>query len=206
MPNLKLSRQAGWRDKQDLVGHYNSFEKMYHESKFLQAVYRAGCPTFIDRPFILILDEMNLSHPEQYFAEILSTIEQSESEQYINLMTHPIESPPRLMEFSGGKMLRIPSNLWFVGTANHDETTMDFAPKTYDRSHVMEMPRNRDNFKPVNVEERIISLDSLKAAFQEAHKKHANKADDANKLLQNQVGKFFQERFKKGGETASKTR
>lgn len=34
----------------------------------------------------------------------------------------------------------IPQNVWFVGTANHDETTKDFADKTYDRAHVMKLP------------------------------------------------------------------
>jgi predicted kinase len=36
--------QAGWRDRQDLIGHYNAFEKKFYESEFLLALYRAGCP------------------------------------------------------------------------------------------------------------------------------------------------------------------
>ena len=39
----------------------------------------------------------------------------------------------------------------FIGTANHDETTLEFAPKTYDRSNLMEMPRNiSEEGKPIS--------------------------------------------------------
>lgn len=58
--------QSGWKDRQDLIGYYNTFEKKYYEGKFLKLLYMAGTPKYKDKPYFIILDEMNLSHPEHY--------------------------------------------------------------------------------------------------------------------------------------------
>ena len=80
--------QAGWRDPQDLVGHYNTFEKRFDEKELLQALYRAGTQRYRDTLQIMLLDEMNLSHPEQYFSDLLSALELATKDQWIELMTH----------------------------------------------------------------------------------------------------------------------
>ena len=132
--------QAGWRDRQDLLGFYNAFHKHFYATEFLQALYRAGSPEFADRVSIIVLDEINLSRVEQFFAEFLSVLEKPEKDQHITLMDRGVPDPPRLLK--DGKRLPLPKNVWFVGTANHDETTTAFADKTYDRAHVMELPRH----------------------------------------------------------------
>ena len=137
--------QAGWRDPQDLVGHYNVFEKKFYEKEFLQALYQAGTPRYKDTIQIVLLDEMNLSHPEQYFSDLLSALELQPEARRLVLMTHSMESAP--LQFIEGSKLPIPPNVWFVGTANHDETTMDFADKTYDRAHVMQFPERPKPFE-----------------------------------------------------------
>lgn len=131
--------QSGWRDNMDLMGYYNSFDKKYKETDFFKALYLANLPKYKDTLFFIILDEMNLSRPEHYFADFLSLLEQSEDERYIAINNTPSEALPQGVV--GGK-LRIPKNVRFIGTANHDETTLEFAPKTYDRSNLMEMPKN----------------------------------------------------------------
>ena len=149
--------QSGWKDRQDLIGYYNTFEKKYYEGKFLKCLYMAGTPEYKDQPFFIILDEMNLSHPEHYFADILSIIEEPDPSKRILSISDKVPDKPQLMQElrSGGFGLKIPENVWFIGTANHDETTLQFAPKTYDRANVMEMPKNREQFEPeqVNAEE-----------------------------------------------------
>ena len=47
----------------------------------------------------------------------------------------------------GGVGIKIPDNVWFIGTANHDETTVTFAPKTYDRANILEMPKSIEHFE-----------------------------------------------------------
>jgi len=162
--------QAGWRDRQDLVGYFNAFHRHYYATNFLQALYRAGTPAFEDRPYLIILDEINLSRVEQFFADFLSALEQPQAKRRLTLMNDPVAQPPRLM--LEGRHLPIPPNVWFVGTANHDETTTDFADKTYDRAHVMELPRRDPKKDSFEVKERRarepISYLKLEDAFSQA--------------------------------------
>ena len=161
--------QAGWRDRQDLVGYYNAFHRHYYATNFLQALYRAGTPAYRDRLFMMVLDEINLSRPEQFFADFLSALEQPMGGRRLTLVNDPVTNAPRLVV--DGRHLPIPPNVWFVGTANHDETTAEFADKTYDRAHVMEMPRKTEAAH-FEVEARgrrnPISYGKLETAFADA--------------------------------------
>jgi hypothetical protein len=193
-----IAVQAGWRDRQDLIGHFNTFETRFHESEFLQALYKARCPRYQGTPFIVVLDEMNLSHPEQYFADLLSALEQEQHRQRLVLMTAPVKPAPALMD-EGGKVLSIPANVWFVGTANHDETTKDFADKTYDRAHVMELPRHREVFK-VNDKQTIqpVGKEALLRAFENAVEVHATEAKTAYDFLEQHLGDILGRKFRVG--------
>ena len=165
--------QSGWRDNMDLMGYYNSFDHKYNETDFFQALYAANQPKYKDTLFLIILDEMNLSRPEHYFADFLSLLEQSEQERYIRINA-PLETLPRLIDQDGGTgKLRVPKNVRFIGTANHDETTLEFAPKTYDRSNLMEMPKNyakdpSDN----NINNYIVTYSWLEKEFEDSSNAH----------------------------------
>ncbi len=186
--------QAGWRDRHDLIGHFNEFERRYYESEFLQALYKAGCPEYADRPFFVVLDEMNLSHPEQYFADLLSALEQRPELQRLDLMEAAVDAAPRL--FSEGRKLPIPPNVWFLGTANHDETTMGFADKTFDRAHVMELPIRPEPFDLKETTPRDpISMQALDQAFADARRKHRKVAGLAFAYLRDQLAQDLGSRF-----------
>jgi hypothetical protein len=189
--------QAGWRDRQDLVGHFNAFERRFYEAEFLQALYRAHCPRYADLVNIVVLDEMNLSHPEQYFADLLSALEQDARLQKLDLMTAPVEPAPAHLR--RGRTLPIPQNVWFVGTANHDETTKDFADKTYDRAHVMELPRHRAQFEPQRLSARPpVSFAALRSAFAKAQETHEAKAKAAYAFLDKSFADILERRFRVG--------
>ena len=184
--SAEIKVQAGWRDPQDLIGHYNTFEKRFLETEFLKALYQAGTPRWSDTIQIVLLDEMNLSHPEQYFSDLLSTLELPPEDQRLELMTHSVATAPVLLD--EGCKLRIPPNVWFVGTANHDETTMDFAPKTYDRSHVMKFPVRPERFEVQDASpRRPISFGTLQRAFEEAIRSHGASAEEAIGFLDSEV-------------------
>ncbi len=166
--------QAGWRDPQDLVGYYNSFDRQFYESEFTKALYKAQCPQFARRPYFIVLDEMNLSHPEQYFSGVLSALEQG---QRLTLTTARIQNSPRLLR--DGTHLDVAPNVWFVGTANHDETTVGFADKTYDRSFVLELPHRHpevDGKQPDPA--RPLSAEALQRSFDVAIRDHMAAADE----------------------------
>lgn len=188
--------QAGWRDRQDLIGYFNAFEGRFYESDFLKALYEAQCPAYRERMYIILLDEMNLSRPEQYFADFLSKLEQDAPT--IGLTTDLDKPAPRL--FRDGQILPIPPNVWFVGTANQDETTLEFADKTYDRAHVMELQRSHESFDtPSRLEPRHpVSHQALTIAFKKAQKHYAAKAEEAYQFLNETLADFLGRRFKVG--------
>lgn len=138
---------AEWRSPQDLLGYYNAFERKFYETEFTKALYRAQLPLYAQKPFFIVLDEMNLSHPEQYFSSVLSALGNDDKKlKRLPLMTSRVEpAPERLID---GQYLDVPPNVWFLGTANHDETTVGFADKTYDRANVLELPIRREVFDP----------------------------------------------------------
>ncbi|BDQ66160.1 AAA family ATPase [Shewanella xiamenensis] len=187
--------QAGWRDRDDLVGHYNAFEKRYYEKECLQALYRAQTPTYQDRLNIILLDEMNLSRPEQYFAEFLSALELSGDDRQVVLMEDsPAKTPRYLRE---GRKIPVADNVWFIGTANHDETTFEFADKTQDRSFVLELGRNGMQQLPATLKRSVIySFSSLQTCFQNAISEHRSDVDKIfNTLYAHEVTNVLAKRF-----------
>jgi hypothetical protein len=195
--NYKLVEvQAGWRDRQDLIGYFNSFEGKFYETEFLTALYEAQGPEFQDQIYIIILDEMNLSRPEQYFADFLSKLEQDSPELRLNT---DLERPsPKL--FKKNDTLMIPPNVWFVGTANQDETTLEFADKTYDRAHIMELERSHANFNIPNKPSarHPISYKLLTDAFKEAQRQHCGEATKGFQFLNEALSELLGRKFKIG--------
>lgn len=184
--------QAGWRDQDDLFGYYNAFEKRYVESEFTKALYRALLPANQDRAMVIILDEMNLSHPEQYFGSMLSILEKPKQEdRKIALLSSALPGLPEKM-ING--QLSIAQNVWFVGTANHDETTVAFADKTYDRSHVQELP---DQYIEFRTQRKAggdpISYEALQKHFELALDVHKVETQSALNLLNGDVRSAFAE-------------
>jgi len=199
--------QSGWKDRQDLIGYYNTFEKKYYEGKFLKLLYMAGTPKYCDKPYFIILDEMNLSHPEHYFADMLSIMEETNPEKQVLTISDKVKDTPKLMFDleEGGIGLKVPQNVWFIGTANHDETTLQFAPKTYDRANILEMPINIEAFKVENVDLSKISMPNnnvldffkSKKTNTETEKKINNYLDGSFKTICIKLGIGWGNRLKK---------
>ena len=184
--------QSGWRDNMDLMGFYNNFEKKYKETDFFKALYLAAQPKYKNTLFLIILDEMNLSHPEHYFADFLSLMEQSAGDRYVKINADE-ELLPKLFK---GRQMQLPPNVRFIGTANHDETTLDFAPKTYDRSNVMVMETNdKDKIKkeiqaaktgnPTSRDRLSIDYHWLQEQFTEAEEQFYGRYEEFDKFIKN---------------------
>jgi len=92
-------------------------------------------------PHFLILDEMNLSHVERYFADMLSAIE---SDDVIQLHA---DADRRANWKPVPNSLRLPKNLFIIGTVNVDETTYMFSPKVLDRANVIEFRVSADDMR-----------------------------------------------------------
>lgn len=194
-----VSVQAGWRDRNDLFGYFNTFDNRYQESTFVQALYKARLPQWRDRIAIILLDEMNLSHPEQYAADLLDVLERDKAaERRFELMPFSPDGkiPSALSE---ARFLSLPDNVWFVGTANHDETTKDFADKTYDRSFVLELPgRPQSSSLEKRPRREPIACEALLAAFDKSSKNYSDEADRAIRWMEEHLRNPMSERFRVG--------
>jgi len=132
---------ADWTDNRNVLGFVNHLRgntPVYQSTHVLDLLMRAR--TFGSKPFFLILDEMNLSHVERYFADFLSAMESSSSE--LNLHTEGGETEQLPTDPAGQavvpRKLAIPANVFVIGTVNVDETTYMFSPKVLDRANVIE--------------------------------------------------------------------
>ena len=128
-PTWIISVQPSWRDRAELLGYLNEFTKRFNETDFLKAVYEAG---YSDKPNFIVLDEMNLARIEYYFAEFLSVMEMPDPTQWlIDIVPGSDPSDPKLIV--NGKLM-INQNIWFIGTANKDDSTFTITDKVYDRA------------------------------------------------------------------------
>jgi hypothetical protein len=131
---------ADWADSRSVLGfvnHLRTFDDLpvYQSTPVLDLMLRALNKP--DLPHFLILDEMNLSHVERYFADFLSAMEQKQGQLHLHSES---SSLPRF-EGDGVRVppiLEYPGNLFVIGTVNVDETTYMFSPKVLDRSNVIE--------------------------------------------------------------------
>ena len=137
--------QPSWKDKYDLLGFYNDFSHKFKETDFLKALYTALYDN--QRIHIIMLDEMNLSRIEYYFADFLSVLELEQSDRYINLLPGGKSSDvlkdvnDRAGKPGMGDAICIGKNIWFVGTANKDASTFDITDKVYDRASVLRLEK-----------------------------------------------------------------
>jgi hypothetical protein len=167
-----VSVGSDWTDGTPLLGFRNMFgapqEKIDASGKIHLTNERWDPPSALrlilrainkpDHPHFLVLDEMNLSHVERYFSDILSVLEANRgltSTDKVKLLDaetvrlvaetlghsdeYPLEKQVAMTLASQGGGLTFPDNLFIVGTVNVDETTYMFSPKVLDRAHVIEM-------------------------------------------------------------------
>ncbi|MCF0112422.1 MAG: hypothetical protein HUJ60_00410 [Bacilli bacterium] len=162
-PAIICSVQPSWHDRSELLGYYNAFTKKFTETEFLRAVYEA---TFRGDINIIVLDEMNLARIEYYFAEFLSIMEMPNvAEWNIDIIAEPLSDDP--VHIREGKLL-IPQNIWFVGTANNDDSTFTITDKVYDRAMSLFFDNKGRPFDFDFAESLPLSYEYLEKAFAQA--------------------------------------
>ncbi len=178
------SVQPSWRERSELYGYFNEFTKKYTETEFLRAVYESN---FRKDPQIIILDEMNIARVEYYFAEMLSILElPNVSEQVIDVVNDVWENDP--CKICDGK-IQIPTNVWFVGTINNDDSTFAVADKVYDRAIPIDLDSRAVPFNEGEAEAIHMDAGHLEQMFEEAKEKNPvsqemlDKIDELNEYL-----------------------
>lgn len=133
---------ADWTNREPLLGFPNALDSgkyILPDNGALSLLIEANKIENKHKPFFLILDEMNLSHVERYFADFLSTMESSGK---IPLHSNTID-----WKDSVPYSIELPPNLFIIGTVNIDETTYMFSPKVLDRANVIEFRITENELK-----------------------------------------------------------
>jgi 5-methylcytosine-specific restriction enzyme B len=127
-----------WMDNKGILGYYNILDETYHTTKVLDLILAAE--QHPEKPYFIILDEMNLAKVEHYFSDFLSILESRtpDNPQGMPVVLHSLENVETLTGKSIPGSIHIPPNLFFTGTVNVDESTYMFSPKVLDRANVIE--------------------------------------------------------------------
>ena len=224
--NRLIPVESSWRDRNELLGYYNDFNKKFNAKSFTIELYRSSKERCQAIPTFIVLDEMNLARIEYYFSDFLAILQEPDHEKWLielvssDMRTLPMELPDsvkakmkreepsifsiwekiersrqgdlkaetsdedkelltvylsKMGQLTGakdlidGRKIKVTDNIWFIGTANRDESTFEISDKVYDRAQVISLNRkgvSEGNYTPVRA--KYISVDKLLELFQEA--------------------------------------
>ena len=188
-PATMISVQPSYRDRTELLGYFNEFSKRFNETEFLRALYEAG---YREEPSIIVLDEMNLARIEYYFAEMLSVLEMPSQDEWV-LDLVPTAWPGDPKHLFDGK-IRVPNSIWFVGTANNDDSTFTITDKVYDRAMPIELNERADAFECDPQGSCRITSQHLEQMFAQAKQDYPISRETEEKLQK--LDNYLQTRFK----------
>lgn len=178
--NYEIPVQSSWRDNRELLGYDNDFTRIFKETAFTKAIYTASLKANEQKINFVVLDEMNLSRVEYYFANFLSVMERTPDKWYVQLVdsNDDICKPKNLRE---GTDLHITPNIWFIGTANRDESTLGITDKVYDRAQVIDFMEREEEFDlSYDISRKSMNFNMFNNLIEKAQKDKNNQmtADD----------------------------
>ncbi len=183
------SVQPSWRDSTELYGYFNEFTKKYNETEVLAKLYES---LYKEDVYITLLDEMNISRVEYYFAEMLSILELPNKKDWIlDLVPNAWDSDPK--KIVEGK-IQLPTNMWYIGTINNDDSTFMVTDKVYDRAMPINIDNKCDPFEAPDTEAINLSSIYLQDLFAKAQEEN-KVGDDILKKI-DEMDKYVIEHFR----------
>lgn len=195
----RVSVQPSWRDNRELLGYDNDFTNRFKETEFTKYLYEASALPNRNKLFIILLDEMNLARIEYYFADFLSVLEETDKSKWIVPLVSGYseldeDQKPKYLDYSNeAANICVTNNVWFVGTANNDDSTSLITDKVYDRAQVLDMDTRESEFKARRPAQISMDIDELIGLFDEAKSDNANRMGDADREKIRQVDEYLKE-------------
>lgn len=224
--NRLIPVESSWRDRNELLGYYNDFNKKFNAKSFTIELYRSSKELCQKIPTFITLDEMNLARIEYYFSDFLAILQKTKPEDWLidlvssDMRTLPMELSDTLKEkmrqqdsslydiwkkiqergkgnlevtvseeeekqlfnylaglkeligakdLIDGRKIKVTENIWFVGTANKDESTFEITDKVYDRAQVVSLnEKGHPESKYTPTPQKYISVATLSSLFEKA--------------------------------------
>ena len=169
--------QPMWKERTDLIGYYNEFTKRFNETLLLEKMYEAN---YSGDMYVTVLDEMNIARVEYYFAEFLSLLElPNPEERYLTVVSDTWDTDPAGLK--DGR-IKLPVNMWFIGTANNDDSTFAISDKVYDRAMVLDLDRKSERFVAPKTAPCPISADHFARLAESATAEYAVSSRNRRRL------------------------
>lgn len=224
--NKLIPVESSWRDRNELLGYYNDFNKKFNAKSFTIELYRSSKERCSEIPTFIVLDEMNLARIEYYFSDFLAILQEPDHEKWLielvssDMRTLPMELPDSVKEkmkkenlsvysiwekieksrqgdltaetsdedkelltsyleklgqltgakdLISGRKIKVTDNIWFIGTANRDESTFEISDKVYDRAQVISLNKKGiSEGKYTKPGQKYISVSDLEKLFENA--------------------------------------
>lgn len=224
--NKLIPVESSWRDRNELLGYYNDFNKKFNAKSFTIELYRNSKKRCQEIPTFIVLDEMNLAQIEYYFSDFLAILQEPDHDKWLielvssDMRTLPMKLPEEVQQkmkkedptifkiwekiehsikgdlrsettdedkelltsylaklgrltgakdLIAGRKIKVTSNIWFIGTANEDESTFTISDKVYDRAQVVSLyEKGKSEGKYQNTEQKFISVTDLQTLFENA--------------------------------------
>lgn len=144
-----ISVQPNWDSQESMLGFFNSIDNKFDAQPLLRFLAQSqkpwlaktdeseGYPGLSDGVCLVLLDEMNIAHPELYFAEFLSKLESRRGRKGADVPFLSVKIGAGLPPYQ----LPLGRNILWTGTMNQDETTKSLSDKVIDRSIIINFPR-----------------------------------------------------------------
>lgn len=198
---------SDWTNREPLLGYPNGLntkEYITPDSGALDLIIEASKVDNHKKPFFLILDEMNLSHVERYFADFLSVMESNDKIRlYSGILRKSLDGKEIPNEISW------PTNLFIIGTVNIDETTYMFSPKVLDRANTIEFRVDENNIRSFFELPSKIDLSLLQNKGKSMAQDFLNLSNNTQTIISQEFTgtfiKFFNELKKVGAEFGYRT-
>ena len=167
-PSVIVPVQPMWKERTDLIGYYNEFTKKFNETTLLQKLYEAN---YSKSMYITVLDEINIARIEYYFAEFLSLLELPDYQRRnLDVVSNKWDNDP--LQLNNGQ-INLPHNMWFIGTANNDDSTFAISDKVYDRAMVIDLDKKAQPFQVDSSTKQRIRSEQFQTLVREAKKKYS---------------------------------
>ena len=159
--------QPMWKERTDLIGYYNEFTRRFNETLLLTKMYEANYSKDI---YVTVLDEMNIARVEYYFAEFLSLLElPNPEERYLDVVSDKWENDP--IQLKDGR-IKLPTNMWFIGTANNDDSTFAISSKVYDRAMILDLDTKSESYIAPKTDKISMSCEQFNKLVSEAQEEY----------------------------------
>lgn len=181
---IPISVERGWTSKRDLIGYYNPLTKSFDKSNkhiydALQILSREKQKSCSNLPYMILLDEANLSPMEYYWADFMNVCDDLSENSVVNL--------------GGDNVFKIPETLHFMATINNDHTTETLSPRLIDRAWIVTLPKSKYNINSDTIPDdkiKIISWKSIKDAFMYDETEELSIPNDTRNTLDKIISHF----------------